>query len=577
MWPVRLFSQIGVRRACLAIVGAWLLSASGPGAWADDDRDRTKKRTDVHIRLPGIHIDVGRGAPPPPIVESYVIQTRGPVHEAFAGPLVFDPTPGMIVRHRPPEPLDELPPQIAPTGYDVAWIPGYWAFDEEQSAFIWISGLWRNMPPGQQYVPGYWREMRGGYQWVSGFWMPGHIDQIQYLPPPPASLEVEPANVQKVSNRVWVPGVWLWRQTGYQWRPGYWMPAQEHWVWVPDHYVWAPAGCVFVSGFWDHSIPRRGVLFAPIYLPPQVVVARRVTYTPSVVVNVSLLVGNLFARPAYNHYYFGDYYDRVYFRQGIYPAYSFHGSRYGYDPVFAHYVATQRRGRAEIIARQRDDYRYRRDHRDARPPRTYTEWQKVAGRGDINPRLASMIELVQPLARAAETKNAPLRMQSLQPDRINTYRETISKTRDYGEQRRQLESGVTRTPEAPAVTVPEQPAAPARPQPAQPVTPQPRPQPVRPETKAEPVKPAPERPQPAPGVSIPRKPEAQPARPAGPQVQRETKPLQLRLQKSPLSGRPLNQVERKAAPPSAPKAAAPAEARKGVTRGPAATRPEPRD
>ena len=32
----------------------------------------------------------------------------------------------------------------------------------------------------------------------------------------------------------------------------------------PAHYVWAPRGYVFVDGYWDYSLGRRGVLFAPV-------------------------------------------------------------------------------------------------------------------------------------------------------------------------------------------------------------------------------------------------------------------------------------------------------------------------
>jgi len=64
---------------------------------------------------------------------------------------------------------------------------------------------------------------------------------------------------------------------------------------------------------------------------------------------------DLFARPRYDHFYFGDYYDRAFFRSGIYPVVSFHNSRYGYDPVFARYVATQRMAPAEFTQRLRDD------------------------------------------------------------------------------------------------------------------------------------------------------------------------------------------------------------------------------
>src|SRR5687768_3068923 len=80
------------------------------------------------------------------------VLSRGPVHEAFAEPVVFDPTPGLVVPKQPPEAIEELPPDDKPEGDNVAWISGYWAWEEDRDDFIWISGFWRVMPPGRQWV-----------------------------------------------------------------------------------------------------------------------------------------------------------------------------------------------------------------------------------------------------------------------------------------------------------------------------------------------------------------------------------------------------------------------------------------
>ena len=74
--------------------------------------------------------------------------TRGPVHEAFAQPVVFDPEPGEIVPKQPPEAIEEVPPEEKPEGEDVVWIPGYWSWDDDSDTFLWVSGLWRMQPPG---------------------------------------------------------------------------------------------------------------------------------------------------------------------------------------------------------------------------------------------------------------------------------------------------------------------------------------------------------------------------------------------------------------------------------------------
>ena len=53
-------------------------------------------------------------------------------------------------------------PPRSPQGADVEWIPGYWAWDDERNDYLWISGIWRDIPPGRQWVPGYWSQVDGG-------------------------------------------------------------------------------------------------------------------------------------------------------------------------------------------------------------------------------------------------------------------------------------------------------------------------------------------------------------------------------------------------------------------------------
>ena len=61
--------------------------------------------------------------------EQMEVLTRGPVHEAFAETVTFDPEPGMIAPGTPPPAIEEVPPEIRPEGENIAWIPGYWARD----------------------------------------------------------------------------------------------------------------------------------------------------------------------------------------------------------------------------------------------------------------------------------------------------------------------------------------------------------------------------------------------------------------------------------------------------------------
>src|SRR5262245_5692620 len=81
-------------------------------------------------------------APDPDVKDGDGLETltRGPIHEAFAEPVVFDPRPAPVVPKEPPAPVEEVPPAEKPEGANVVWIPGYWAWDDQRNNFLWISG-----------------------------------------------------------------------------------------------------------------------------------------------------------------------------------------------------------------------------------------------------------------------------------------------------------------------------------------------------------------------------------------------------------------------------------------------------
>src|SRR5689334_3047899 len=82
--------------------------------------------------------DEGDAYRPP---EGVQVLTRGPVHEAFAEPVVFNPEAGPVVPKEPPQPIEEIPPDQKPEGENVQWVPGYWNWDEAQGDFLWVSGI----------------------------------------------------------------------------------------------------------------------------------------------------------------------------------------------------------------------------------------------------------------------------------------------------------------------------------------------------------------------------------------------------------------------------------------------------
>lgn len=302
------------------------------------------------------------------------VLTRGPVHEAFAETVTYNPEPGVVTSKTPPAAIEEVPPAQRPVGTNVAWIPGYWSWDDERNDFLWVSGVWRVLPPGRQWVPGYWGKSAQGFQWTSGYWADAKATEVEYLPQPPASVESGPRSAATSADQTWLPGCWVWHNSRYAWRPGFWATVQPNWVWIPAHYIWAPRGYVFVDGYWDYSVGRRGVLFAPVYFTADVYGRRGFSYSPTTVIDLDVFANHLFLRPRYQHYYFGDYYAIGYRSQGYYPWFSVNTGRYGYDPIYAH-ERWQHRDDIEWERRQQADFDNRRDHEDARPPRT------LAGQG----------------------------------------------------------------------------------------------------------------------------------------------------------------------------------------------------
>ena len=235
------------------------------------------------------------------------VLARGPVHEAFASSAEVPTGGGAVVEKRPPDPVEELPPDQKPEGDNVQWIPGYWHMDEERKDFIWISGFWRAAPPGRVWVPGGWQEVRGGFQWVHGFWNVAAKDtrqaEFEYLPPPPVSLETGPTLLSPGDDYFYTPGSWVYRTNRYVWRPGFYVPHRRDWMWVPDQYRWSPCGYVFVPGYWDVPLEQRGVLFAPVYFRQPVFARPRFVYTPVYAVPAPCLHTSLFVRTGHCSYY----------------------------------------------------------------------------------------------------------------------------------------------------------------------------------------------------------------------------------------------------------------------------------
>jgi hypothetical protein len=424
--------------------------------------------------------------PKPEEGDGIEVLAKGPVHEAFAT-TAEAATASAVVAKQPPEPIEELPPDQKPEGDNVQWLPGYWSWDEDAEKFIWVSGFWRQPPPGRVWVPGSWREVKGGWQWVSGFWqevnplpLPNQNQQqpqpeIEYLPEPPATLESGPSVVSPGESYFYSPGCWVWRGR-YVWRPGVWVAYRPNWIWVPACYHWTPAGYVFCEGYWDYPLARRGVLFAPVVFVQPIYTRPAFVYTPVYVVSEPCMVGALFVRRGYGHYYFGDYFDNRYAVRGysawcgVYTRTGFTigfgvGRTWGYDPLWSYYsvayreTPTWRRGVGDLYSG-----RYRGEIQ--RPPTTLVHQNTtinnitkvnvtnvtnnitvVNGITTVNNKNVSNVTMVAPLKVAPDLQQT--KFHAINTETRRNEATQAKQIRDVATQRTRLETAVAQQPHVP--------------------------------------------------------------------------------------------------------------------------------
>ena len=374
------------------------------------------------------------------------VLTRGPVHEAFAETVTFDPTPGIVVPKTPPNPIEEVAPDQRPEGANVAWIPGYWGWDDERNDFLWVSGIWRTLPPGRQWMPGYWAQSDNGSQWTSGYWADAQASEIQYLPEPPATVEAGPNVAAPSADDNWLPGSWVWQENRYAWRPGSWVAGQQDWQWVPAYYVWTPRGYVFNDGYWDYPVARRGMLFAPVYFSGDAYNQRGFSYSPSTVINPAVFASHLFLRPSYGHYYFGDYYAPSYANAGFSPWFAFQSGGSGYDPFFAQERWQHRQDRDWANDTQ-ENFRNLRDHENARPPHS------LAAQIALNTNAAASdnkaVTMAAPLNELSKSKNSTFQLQPVNKAEQQQFGKQGQESRKFVEQRQQLEANAANSAKSP--------------------------------------------------------------------------------------------------------------------------------
>jgi hypothetical protein len=213
------------------------------------------------------------------------------------------------------------------------------------------------------------------------------------------------------------------------------MAAQADWDWSPNYYVWTPHGWVFVDGYWDYAVERRGVLFAPVYFEPRWREHRDYRYSPSIVIDLTVFPNHLFLRMSDEHYYFGDYYGVSYANRGFYASFAYQSHGYGYDPIYAHQRWEHREDKdweRHVAAK----YQYRQEHENVRPVRTWVAQKgvrKIEAQDENKP-------VAMPYEQLSKRPDPPRRFQPLAADEKKQLGQRGQEVRKSREGRRDLEA-----------------------------------------------------------------------------------------------------------------------------------------
>lgn len=284
-----------------------------------------------------------------PTERGYALVLAAPVHEALlfnAGASSHETDP-MVVPNAPPATVKEQAPlaKRSPTGSsvpqfvgnNVQWIGGYWAWLNDARKYVWVSGLYRDIPPGRQWKSGSWSKTVAGYQWITGYWAEANVQNSDAGNPlaPPATRESDVSSTPPDDDSFWIAGQWVAeqaqgeaanakaeRESGYQWQPGFWSKRSKEWIWQPSRYIDSPSGYVYVSGYWDYEPHYRGQPYATVEFDGQESASTDIAYQPLYPLSrPAALLLHLFTKSNSHHVFYGDLYDRTYADLGYHPWY----------------------------------------------------------------------------------------------------------------------------------------------------------------------------------------------------------------------------------------------------------------
>jgi hypothetical protein len=192
-----------------------------------------------------------------------------------------------------------------------------------------------------------------------------------------------------------------------------------------------------------------------VYFDAGVYARRGFSYSPRTVIDLSVFSDHLFLRPSYQHYYFGDYYAPSYRSGGFYASFSFNSSRHGYDPIYAHERWEHRQDR-DWENRVQAGFQNRRDHEDARPPRTLAGQMRLTT--DAKKSREKSLMVAAPFNQMASRKDTLMRFQPVAKEEQQQLVQRRQEVQAFSATRHKLEIGTVQPSAEKAV----RPSGPAR-------------------------------------------------------------------------------------------------------------------